>query len=217
MWAPLFLTLACNTITYYGSRLVTTGRTHYDLSNGLDAKIPFVSWTIIIYLGCYLFWAVNYVIGCRQDKEEAFRFLGADLTAKLVCLVIFLVFPTTNTRPVIEGTSVWDEAVRMLYRMDAADNLLPSIHCLTSWFCVIAVRKNPKMPGWYKAFSICMALAICVSTLTTKQHVLIDAAAGIALAEFSYFFVAKSGFSKWYMHIMTRAHKGLREKAGVYE
>lgn len=203
MWIPLFLSLACNAIAYYGSRLLTVDRIHYNLSNNLDEQIPFVPWTVSIYLGCYVFWIVNYIIGCRQDRERAFRFISADLFAKIICMLCFLVFPTTNTRPIIEGDSIWDELMRMLYRMDAADNLFPSIHCLTSSFCFIAVRANEKVPKWYKAASFLMAVGIYISTLTTKQHVLIDVIAGVALAEGSYLFVEKSGFSKWYGNVIS--------------
>lgn len=198
MWLPLFFTLAANTLAYYGSRLLTADRVHYNLTNGLDERIPFVPWTVSIYLGCYLFWIVNYVIGCRQERARAFRFLGADLAAKLVCLLCFLVFPTTNTRPVVEGVDVWAQAMRFLYEMDAADNLFPSIHCLTSTFCYLAVRGNERVPRWYRLTSLVITAAICVSTLTTRQHVLIDVAGGVALAVGSYVFVEKSGFRSWY-------------------
>lgn len=204
MRLPLFITVAFNGVTYFGSRLLTADRPHYDLTNSIDDRVPLVPWTVVIYFGCYLFWIVNYIIGCRQEKEEAYRFAGADLAAKFVCLICFLVFPTTNTRPVIEGSSVWDGLMRLLYQVDAADNLLPSIHCLTSWFCYIAVRKNPRVPGWYRLASLLTALAVCVSTLTTKQHVLADVFTGVALAELSYWFVKRSGFSERYQRICTR-------------
>lgn len=212
MWLPLVLTLTCNTIAYFGSRIFTAERFHYNLSNSLDNQIPFVPWTVTIYLGCYAFWVLNYVLGCRQEKEEAFRFISADFVAKLVCLVCFMVFPTTNTRPVIEGVSIWDEMMRGLYQMDAADNLFPSIHCLTSWFCFLAVKKNEKIPAWYKAVSFGITISICISTLTTKQHVLIDVFAGVGLAQGSYLLVEKSGFSKSYGQIMTKAY----EKIGSF-
>lgn len=198
MWLPLMLTLVCNTIAYYGSRILNEGRMHWNISNGFDDRIPFLPWTVTIYLGCYLFWIVNYIIGCRQEKEWAFQFLSADLLAKLVCLLIFLIFPTTNVRPAVEGNSLWELVMQWLYRTDAADNLFPSIHCLTSCFCVIAVRKNQNIPVWYKRLSEVLAVSVYVSTLTTKQHVWMDVAAGIALAEGSYWFTGKSGFSTWY-------------------
>lgn len=202
MWLPLIISLVCNVIVYNGSRLFTANLAHYNLSGRLEERIPFVSWSAIIYFGCYIFWAANYIIGCRRDKETAYRFMGADLFAKLVCLLFFLFFPTTNVRPEIMGSSVWDEAMRAWYRMDAADNLFPSIHCLTSGFCVIAVRNNKEVPGWYRKASVFIAVCICISTLTTKQHVLMDVFGGILLAEASWLFVGKSGLAGWYQNVL---------------
>lgn len=202
MWLPLMISLVCNMAVYYGSRLITTDMAHYDISSKLDEGIPFVSWSAIIYFGCYIFWVVNYIIGCRRDKEVAYRFMSADLIAKIVCLQFFLFFPTTNIRPEIIGSSVWDEVMRAWYRMDAADNLFPSIHCLTSSFCVIAVRNNDNVPKWYKRASVFIAICIYISTLTTKQHVLADIFGGVLLAEGSWLFVEKSGISKWYQNVL---------------
>lgn len=198
MWLPLFISISVNSVVYYGARALTGERVHYDLTGGLEERIPFLPWTITIYLGCYLFWIVNYMIGCRQDEEKAFRFISADLFAKMICLLCFLAWPTTNIRPVITGTSVWDRLMQLLYQIDAADNLFPSIHCLTSWFCYIAVRKNEKVSGWYRIFSFLTVISICISTLTTKQHVIPDVIAGVGLAEISYLLVEKSGFTCWY-------------------
>ena len=215
MRIPIFLALACNMVAYYGSRMLTENREHYNLSSCLDEQIPFVPWTIIIYLGCYVFWIINYIIGCRQDRERAFRFMGADLFAKLVCLICFLIFPTTNIRPVIEGNSIWEELMRMLYHVDAADNLFPSMHCLTSAFCFIAVKGNEKVPKWYKTASFLMTISICVSTLTTRQHVLIDVIAGVGLSELSWWFVEKSGFSRRYMGIILKMDIWLAKRRRV--
>jgi len=203
MRLPVIYSLLCNVIAYNGTRLLTADQFHYDLSGRLDEWIPFVPWTVTIYMGCYAFWFVNYVIGCRQERERAFCFMGADLLAKVICMLCFLLFPTTNTRPVIEGTSVWEELMRFVYRVDAADNLFPSIHCLMGWFCFIAVRNNEKIPGWYRGASLLMAVCICISTLTTKQHVLPDVIAGIALAEGSHLLVKKSGAAGWYASRIT--------------
>ena len=204
MRIPIFLALACNMMAYYGSRMLMANREHFIFSSRLDEQIPFVPWTIIIYLGCYVFWIVNYIIGCRQDRDRAFRFMSADFFAKLVCLLCFLIFPTTNIRPVIEGNSLWEELMRLLYHVDAADNLFPSMHCLTSAFCFIAVKGNEKVPKWYKTASFLMAASICASTLTTRQHVLIDVIAGVALSELSWLFVEKSGFSRRYMDVILK-------------
>lgn len=212
MWIAVIVTVTFNGLTYYGARALTAERFHYDLTNSLEEKIPLVPWTILIYFGCYLFWIVNYAIGCRREREEAFCFMGADILAKFVCLLCFLAFPTTNVRPVIEGYSLWEEGMRLLYQIDAADNLFPSIHCLTSWLCVIAVRRNEKIPKWYRVLSVLIALSICVSTLTTKQHVIVDVIAGVLLAEGSFFAARKSGFSRWYADRLTGLYKKIAGK-----
>lgn len=76
--------------------------------------------------------------------------------------------------------------MRLLYRVDAADNLFPSIHCLVSWLCWIGVRKRKDIPTIYRYISLIASLLVCISTLTTKQHVIVDVIGGIALAECSY-------------------------------
>lgn len=204
MWLPVILSLSCNTVAYFGTRFFTSGMHHYVLSSTLDDMIPVVPWTIIIYWGCYIFWGINYIIGCRQEKDVAYNFISADFFAKVICLIIFMLFPTTNIRPVIEGGSFWNDAMIALYGVDAADNLFPSIHCLTSWFCFIAVRKNKSISDIYKVVSFILAVAVFISTLTTRQHVIIDVIGGVALAEFSYWFTRVSGFTKLYRKVMER-------------
>ena len=199
---PLVIALIFNTIAYNGTRIITTAKYHYDITSPIDNLIPIIPATIIIYLGCYVYWLINYVLGAGQEDDEAYKFLSADLFAKLICMVIFIAFPTTNTRPVLEDNGFFTEALKMLYQIDAADNLFPSIHCLTSWFCLIAVRKNPNVKSVYKIISVIITVAICVSTLTTKQQVIVDVAGGIALAEFSYLIVDKIGFTRIYQRSM---------------
>lgn len=215
MGLALLLTVICNFTVYCGSRLLMQNRRHFDLTLAMDEQIPFVPWTLSIYFGCYLFWIANYLIAARQERGKAVRFLSADIMAKLICLVCFVVLPTTNTRPEVIGDSVWHMGMRFLYEIDAADNLFPSIHCLTSWFGWIAVRNNEKIPKGYRLGSLVFALMVCISTLTTKQHVLVDVFAGVGLAEFCYWFTAKTGFVFCYEHFLCRLRKLLTGKMGT--
>ncbi len=212
MYLPLIFTLAMNTIAYNGSRIWSSWRHHADMTLEIDRMTPVLSWTILIYLGSFLFWAINYVIGAQQDREEAYHLLSADIAAKVVCLIAFSILPTTNVRPEIVNDGFFDWLLLLIYRIDAADNLFPSIHCLTSCFCFIAVRRNPKVPTWYKITSFLIAIAIYISTLTTKQHVLVDVISGVALAEISYYIVGKTGFPKWYAAKMKSLSGKINEK-----
>ena len=148
--------------------------------------IPDVNPTVVIYFGCYIFWIIGYLYNAAMDKRHCYRFLMADWLAKAVCFICYVVYPTTNTRPEIVGSDIWAQLMRFLYSMDAADNLFPSIHCLVSWLCYIGIRGNKKVPQWIRTtFCIC-AIAVFISTLTTKQHVIYDVVAGVALVEVTY-------------------------------
>lgn len=146
-------------------------------------------------------------------QKETFRFFSADFLAKILCLVFFVIFPTTNMRPTVEGNTWADGMMRMLYRVDAADNLFPSIHCLTSWFAFLAVWGRKDIPKRYQWVSLLWTLSICISTLTTKQHVLPDVFAGIFLAQGSYMLVDKIGFSDLYGRWVTTVEKIIDRKS----
>lgn len=184
---PLFIIVVLNFSAYFLSRLVTADAKHYDLSLPIDKMFPTVSWTILIYFGCYLFWIANYIMACRLNKKQTLRFATAEIMAKLVCLMFFIFLPTTMPRPEVTETGAFESMLAFLYQIDPADNLFPSIHCLVSWFCFIGIRESKSYPTWYKVATVLMALSVCVSTLTTRQHVIVDVFAGIFLAELTYF------------------------------
>lgn len=197
--------LIWNQLLYYGGRRIAWYVPHYDLTMELDSAVPFLPWTVVIYFGCFLFWAISYLIFARQDVPSACRFFAADFLAKAVCFLFFICLPTTNIRPVVAGVTLWDDLMRLLYRIDAPVNLFPSIHCLVSWLCWIGVRRRRSIPGWYRILSFVMAVAVCLSTLTTRQHVLLDVAGGILIAECSYWFTGRAMIRQLCIQLWNRA------------
>ena len=186
---PLILTayaFLCQSGAYAVARMIAGGWEKTDITTSLDRLIPFVPWTVAIYFGCYLFWIANYFLCAQGERNERARFFAADTIAKAICFVIFLLFPTTNVRPDVGGDGIWNELMRLLYSIDSPDNLFPSMHCLMGWFCWVGVRKRRDIPLWYKWFSLLGALAVCVSTLTTYQHVIADVIGGVLLSEICY-------------------------------
>ena len=193
---PLIFTVILNFSVYWGSRAIAGNWYHHNIETPVDAMIPTVYWTVLIYFGCYIFWIINYIYNARMSKEHCYIFLGTDWIGKVICFILYVAYPTTNTRHQIVGDGIWAELMRLLYRIDEADNLFPSIHCLVSWICYIGIRGNKKVPLAFRVFSCIMALAVCISTLTTKQHVIYDVVAGIALAEAGYFILGRIGRQK---------------------
>lgn len=94
----------------------------------------------LIYVGCYVWWLYVYWLITQRDRKDADRLFGANLLAKAVCFLIFVIFPTSVTRPELMGDSIWIRLLQLLYALDKPDNTFPSIHCLVGWFCWIGIR-----------------------------------------------------------------------------
>lgn len=217
-WFPVIFAFMFNTAVYVGARMIAGNWPHHNIETAADRMIPFFAPSAAIYLGCYVFWIVNYILIARQDKQAVCRFFAGDFLSRVVCLIFYLVYPTTNVRPHLEPDGFWNQVMLWLYSVDAADNLFPSIHCLVSWFCYAAIRKREDIPVWYRRFSCVMALMVCVSTLTTKQHVIADVAGGILLAEICLWLGKRRAAAKTYEKVLDGVNGILfrKKKEGVH-
>ena len=158
-----------NFAIYYLARYLAKARYHYCLLTPIDEMIPLIPWTIIFYWGCYVVWVINYC------------YIG-----ETICFIIMIIFPTIMPRPEILGTDFFSRMVNAQYTIDAADNLFPSIHCFVSYLCWIGVRNNPNIPKWYQNTSFVLAILVFISTLTVKQHVIVDVFASVIVAQIAY-------------------------------
>ena len=130
---PLLSCFGLNMLIYSGTMVMCADWYHYDLTTSLDQAIPLVPGWMYIYFGCFLFWTVNYIMVARinrNDPDTFYRFVAADMISRLVCGIIFMVFPTTNVRPEVTGTGFSVFLLQFLYGLDQPTNLFPSIHCL---------------------------------------------------------------------------------------
>ena len=183
---PLLCCFALNMLVYSGAMTICADWKHYDLTTPFDRMVPLSSGWMYIYFGCYLFWIANYILVARVHKDnpsEFYRFVTTDMMSRIVCGIFYFLMPTTNIRPEVIGDTFADALLRFLYAIDQPANLFPSIHCLVSWMCYIGIRGNKKTPAWYRAFSCIFAILVVISTQTTKQHYIVDAIAGLLLAE----------------------------------
>ena len=212
---PLVLAVLFNFSVYYGSRVIAGGWHHYNIESRFDELIPFWPPSVLIYFGSYVFWIVNYILMARQGKKEVCQFFSCDFLSRTVCLICYILFPTTNTRPVVASSGLFNQMMVYLYTIDAADNLFPSIHCLVSWLCYIGLRGRKEISGWYRKCSFLLAILICVSTLTTKQHVIWDVAGGILLAEFCLYLGKKQVVWETYQKLTDKVTSKIFHKTGA--
>lgn len=177
--AVLFCVVLNGTI-YWGAQTFTADWVLTDLTAALDQRIPVVPAWAVVYVAAFPFWAVGYVLMARD--REWYTIMTAEVLAKLLCGVCFFLLPTTNQRPLLtDEPFAW--LLQLIYAQDAALCLFPSIHCLESWICFAGLRQRKDLPAAVRWGSLVMAVLVCISTLTTKQHVLVDVIAGVLLAE----------------------------------
>lgn len=183
-WSAAFLMLGTNCLVYYGSRLLNTSWRHYDFSCGLDHRIPFIGAFVIVYmLLAYFQWICGFYFAVKEERHICRRICISEVTAKLLCLVCFLVIPTTMTRETITGTDLFSRCLLMVYEIDPADNLLPSVHCLESYLLARVLPWMKDVPEWYKKFTIPATVLVMLSTLFVKQHVIADVIAAVLVVE----------------------------------
>ncbi len=171
---PMILMLALNCITYFDTRLFTTGLYHHNISIGLDDKIPFLPIFIIPYILAYLQWILGYVAIGRESKPHCYTYMTAEMITKLLACITFVLLPTTLIRPDIVSRDIFSQITAYIYQIDAADNLFPSIHCIESYVCMRGIWKCKKVSmGWKIACSV-MTVLVFMSIVFVKQHVVLD-------------------------------------------
>ena len=192
---PLLLVVVVNFSCYVGSRMLPNW-IPLDLTIFIDDATPLVPFSVYIYLLCYITWVVNYIMISRESKEVCYRFVAAEVTAKIICGIFFCVLHTYNVRPEVTGNLPSEILLRIVYSVDAADTLFPSVHCLVSYFCWRGLLWCPRVKRGYRIFSFIAAILVFLSTVLTKQHVFLDIVGAVVVAEFAIWLSKKCHFER---------------------
>lgn len=160
----------------------TSPRHARDLATPIDNAIPFLAWTVWIYLaGMPLIAAPLFAL----RSEAAFRRASLDCAVILLAsFACFAVLPVSSpglrdAAAMADPGGVTTQAIRLVHALDPPGNLFPSLHVSLAALACWSVAKA--LPRWRLAFWAALAMVIC-SVTTTKQHLLIDVAGGLALA-----------------------------------
>lgn len=144
-----------------------------------DRLIPLRPGWALVYGTLYLFLILLPVFAVRQEKlirRTVFAYLMVWITA----YACFIAYPTVAPRPAAvagRGFAAW--GLRFLYDADPPYNCFPSLHVAHSFVSALACGRVHRELG---IAAVLVALLVAVSTLYSKQHYLLDVAAGILLA-----------------------------------
>ena len=194
---PLVSMVCVHALVYYATRLVTQKLEHFDLSLPVDGAIPFIPAFSVIYVLAYVQWIAGYIVIARDSRELCCRVISGEIISKLICMALFLLVPTTMTRAAIVSDGLFDRIVGYIYRLDAADNFFPSIHCLESWVCFRGAMRMKKAGPWYRYFTLLFSLLVFASTVLIKQHAAVDIVGGVLTAEIGQQLARKTDPEGW--------------------
>lgn len=163
----------------------------------IDRITPFIPSTVWIYLSEYFLILSAFFVD--SDLRKANRFVYGFLFLQFISNAIFLAFPTHYPRqwfPIPIGTDPASEFILNIIRnADTASNCAPSLHVSCCYFAsfVFLEVKGPKrflFPVYFL-----WATLVGISTLTTKQHYLVDVVLGFIFGILAYwFFVQKVNY-----------------------
>ena len=208
------LVLILNRAVFLIPHFLCQGAPHWDLSIPADARVPFLPWMILIYVGVFAWWLYICRLMANRDRREADRFFLAMVLLYGITLLFFLFFPTSIVRPELTGDSIWIVFLRLLYQFDTPENLFPSVHCSLGWLHWIAVRGKKDIPFWIRCTGFLLAVAVCISTVAIRQHVLADVFAGILLSEICWLLARIPTLRSRYASFIDRLMKPLLNRYG---
>lgn len=147
----------------------------------LDLAMPFWPWTVFLYLSDYALIFVAFQ-GC-QTRRSADRFLVTELVVIGLCALMHWTWPVAFPRELYplpaDLSPAPAHAMELLRAFDAETSCLPSLHVAGAVVAPLLIsREQPRAFPWLLAWSA----GVAISTMTTKQHYLIDVLAGVALA-----------------------------------
>ena len=149
----------------------------------LDRWITFQPLALPVYLSLWLY--VSLVPAFFSARAELYRYALSMAAMCILGLSIFYVWPTAAPAPDIDWARYPD--LDFLKDIDASGNACPSLHVATAflsgiWFHHLLGRFGA--PAWVLACNWVWCAAIIYSTMAIRQHVAVDAIAGVALGAF---------------------------------
>ena len=171
-------------------RTVTPDSKYTNIHVTFDDMIPFCEWFVIPYLlwFAYIVAVVAFVLFTSKSeyyKASLYLFGGMSM-----CLLVCTLWPNGQDLRIEAFTNdnICTQLMQIVYHADTNTNVFPSIHTYNSICAVVILCKSEKLKNirWIKIAAGILSVLIILSTMFLKQHSVIDALGGIALAAVLY-------------------------------
>ncbi|WP_066504940.1 phosphatase PAP2 family protein [Abyssisolibacter fermentans] len=150
-------------------------------TTSIDYYIPLIKCMIIPYDLWYVYIWGGLLFVLYRNKDVFFIHAKTTIIAKILCIIIFILYPTYVIRPEITGNDIFSKLLILTYASDNPVNALPSLHVLQTVITHVAITKVCKKNDRIVIFSFVVAALIILATMFTKQHSLLDVVAGMTI------------------------------------
>ena len=151
----------------------------------VDQAVPFIPLSVWVYISEYLFFPVVYFT-CK-DLVNLNKYFYSFLFLQILSVLIFIIWPTTYPRDLFPLMGQMDSATYFVFNAlrtaDTAANCCPSLHVSSVFLSVFIFLddQRSKFPFFFVWGSL-----IAASTMTTKQHYMVDVLTGFLMALGTY-------------------------------
>ena len=160
----------------------------HNISIFLDKHIPYISFFAIFYILFYLYIVLGPLLIARVNRYFFYRVITAGILGSFLGFLTFLIHPTYAPLEKVTPNNFLDSIFLFIKSMDVYANgvFCPSFHCFISALIFIGVAAIPNIKNNIKIKFFTISTLICLSTVFTRQHAVIDIFGGILLALISW-------------------------------
>lgn len=174
------LILGLQTLLYFGVEAFE-GKPH-NVAKKIDGHIPFVPAFVYIYVLWFPLILLFPLALFQADPMAYARYQTAIVLDIALSLFCYLVYPTSFARPEAPNT-VSGRAMKLVFRGSYKGlNCAPSMHCSMCYLIIVTAFLCPALSFGVRITAALLSFGIVLSTLYTKQHVLIDVLSALPLA-----------------------------------
>ncbi|MDY2682404.1 MAG: phosphatase PAP2 family protein [Faecalibacterium prausnitzii] len=160
----------------------------YIIHAPLDDLIPFNEWFVIPYCSWFLLLVAVTALLWWKDTASYDKLCLMMFSGMTFCLIVYMLLPNgLDLRPTVEeigrsNPAMW--VMQLLWKADASVNVCPSIHCQSTACMAIAISESKlaEERPMLRPIALVWAALICLSTVFTKQHSVLDVVCGLAVA-----------------------------------
>lgn len=165
----------------------------YNLLTDIDEKIPFIPQFIWIYHSIVPVIALTAIL-LFQKREIFLGLVFSIIFAGIFMCLSYIAFPSFYPREMlVDSSTLTGWLIEITRSIDGPHNTFPSGHVTFAWLLVffVGLSQYTRKHLWIQGVYFFWATLLTISTLTLKQHFIVDVFSGIVLATATYFLARK--------------------------